>query len=193
MERKKAEYRSAIRSRRMIKQAFLSLIKEKDISKITVTELVERADLNRATFYAHYPDIYGVLEEYEDEAIQFMLSVLHEFEYNSFFQNPTPVLLKINRQLEEDLDFYRIMIASKASDSFLEKLKNIFVEYMSQDESVPAHIRSSVQFEMRLHFFAGGIINMYKQWFSGRLKGSLNDISVEIGKIITGTPTITML
>ena len=60
MERKKAEYRSAIRSKRMIKQAFLSLIKEKDISKITVTELVERADLNRATFYAHYPDIYGV-------------------------------------------------------------------------------------------------------------------------------------
>lgn len=189
MEKKKAEYRSSIRSKRMIKQAFLSLIKEKDISKITVTELVERADLNRATFYAHYPDIYGVLEEYEDEAVQFMLSVLNEFEYNSFLQNPTPVLLKINRQLEGDLDFYRIMIASKSSESFLEKLKNIFVEYMSQDESVPASIRSSVQFEMRLHFFAGGIINMYKQWFSGRLKGSLNDISVEIGKIITGTPT----
>ena len=29
----------------------------KDLSKITVTDIVNRADINRATFYAHYPDV----------------------------------------------------------------------------------------------------------------------------------------
>ena len=49
----RAEYRSAIRSRRMIREAYTVLLKEKDLSKITVTDIVNRADINRATFYAH--------------------------------------------------------------------------------------------------------------------------------------------
>ena len=46
----RAEYRSAIRSRRMIREAYTVLLKEKDLSKITVTDIVNRADINRATF-----------------------------------------------------------------------------------------------------------------------------------------------
>lgn len=42
----KAEYRSSIRSRRMIREAYTQLLKEKDLSKITVTDIVTRADLN---------------------------------------------------------------------------------------------------------------------------------------------------
>ena len=48
----RAEYRSAIRSRRMIREAYTVLLKEKDLSKITVTDIVNQADINRATFYA---------------------------------------------------------------------------------------------------------------------------------------------
>ena len=62
MEQKK-EYRSAARSRRLIRRAFLELLDERPFEKITVLELAERADVNRSTFYAHYPDIFGVVEE----------------------------------------------------------------------------------------------------------------------------------
>lgn len=53
----KAEYKSAVRSRTLIKRAFLELLREKSIDKITVTDIVARADINRGTFYAHYDDI----------------------------------------------------------------------------------------------------------------------------------------
>lgn len=49
--------RSSRRSRRMIRQAFEERLREREFSKITVIDIVERADLNRPTFYAHYPDI----------------------------------------------------------------------------------------------------------------------------------------
>lgn len=84
----KAEYRSAIRSRRMIREAYMHLLKEKDLSKITVTDIITRADLNRATFYAHYPDVRGVTEEIENEIIEKMLDILKEFEFTNFFRNP---------------------------------------------------------------------------------------------------------
>lgn len=81
-----ARYRSAIRSRRMIREAYTQLLKEKPLSKITVTDIVTMADLNRATFYAHYPDVRGVTEEIENEIIEKMLEVLKEFKFTNFFQ-----------------------------------------------------------------------------------------------------------
>ena len=49
----------------VINETALELLNEKDISKITVTELCELADINRATFYKYYRDIYDLLENIE--------------------------------------------------------------------------------------------------------------------------------
>lgn len=57
----KAEYRSAIRSRKLIKEALADLLQEKPLDKITVTDVVNRAQINRGTFYAHYADIPDVI------------------------------------------------------------------------------------------------------------------------------------
>ena len=123
----KAEYRSAKRSRMLIRQAYTELLKEKDLNKITVTDIVNRADINRGTFYAHYPDVRGVTEEIENEFIDKMLNILSKFKYNKFFKNPTPLLLETSRFLEKDEKFYKILIQSNNSEIFLEKLKKYFL------------------------------------------------------------------
>lgn len=180
----KAKYRSAIRSIRLIREAFLSLLKEKDVSKITVTDIVNRADLNRATFYAHYPDVRGVMEEFENETIDKLKDVLADVRFDNVFRNPTPILLKINRYLEEDLDLYRTLILSSGSDVFLEKFKKIYIDYMYSDTDIPDYFRDTTALQMRICFFADGILGMYKRWFKGELTGSLNDLALELSKII---------
>ena len=72
----KAEYKSAIRSRRMIQRALVELLQEKELDKITVTDIVTRADINRGTFYAHYADISGVLDSIMENVCQ-TLSLIH--------------------------------------------------------------------------------------------------------------------
>jgi AcrR family transcriptional regulator len=185
MMESKAEYKSSIRSKKMIREAYLELIQEKEIPKITVTDIVRRADINRSTFYAHYTDIRGVQEELENEIIAKMMDVLSEFRYSTFFKKPAPVLLKISRDLEEDIEFYRILILSEASDSFLDKLQHAFVDYMLRDSDIPARVRSSPEWTRRIWFFAGGMTAMYKQWFAGNVPGTLNDISMEVADIIS--------
>ena len=54
-------------TRMIIEQSFLELLKEKPVSKITVTELCGKAQINRATFYKHYLDIPDLLEKLEEE------------------------------------------------------------------------------------------------------------------------------
>lgn len=183
----KSVYRSALRSKRIIRETTLALMKEKDPAKITVTDIVKRADINRTTFYAHYPDVRGVLEEFENESIDHLMEILSEFQYQEFFQNPAPLLLMINRFLEEDLEFYRTLILSSLSNPFLEKLKDICIQYMRSTTAVPKRVRGSVMFEMRVCFFADGIIGMYKRWFKGEMHGSLNDITMEVSKIIANS------
>ncbi|MGG3281101.1 TetR/AcrR family transcriptional regulator [Paenibacillus solani] len=51
-----------IRTRRLLQDAFASLIEEKDFDSITVRDIAERATVNRATFYAHFIDKFEILE-----------------------------------------------------------------------------------------------------------------------------------
>ena len=182
--KKKAEYKSAIRSRRLILQAFTQLMQEKELEKITVTDIIKLADINRGTFYAHYQDTRAVIEQIENDIISKMLEFLKEFQYRSFFQNPLPLLLKIARCLEEDLEFYRILINSSGSEQFLIKLKKIFVTYMENDSDIPSQQKKSAEFYVRINFFAGGVINLYQIWFRGETDLSLNDMSLEMSKFI---------
>ncbi len=168
----------------MIREAYMHLLKEKDLSKITVTDIITRADLNRATFYAHYPDVRGVTEEIENEIIEKMLDILKEFEFTNFFRNPTPLLLKVSRYLEEDTDFYRILVRANGSEIFMEKLKKVFADHMLNDSDIPESMRHSQMVELRVCYFVGGIVNLYKQWFRGDLHCTLNDIALEVSRLL---------
>jgi AcrR family transcriptional regulator len=46
----------AIRSRQLLRRAFLELLREKRYEEISVQEIIERAGVARSTFYAHYVD-----------------------------------------------------------------------------------------------------------------------------------------
>lgn len=188
--RKKAEYRSAIRSRRLIRQAFVDLMKTTDIDKITVTDIITLADINRGTFYAHYQDTRAVIEQIENEIIEKMLEFLDEFKNESFFENPLPLLLKATSWLEADLEFYRILINSRGAEQFLVKLKSTFVRYLVTAGDTPEKIRKSPEFITRIHFFAGGIINLYQVWFRGEMDCSLEEISLEMSRLITSNSTL---
>lgn len=50
------------RTRHMLVQAFTELIHEKEFTSITVHDITDRADVNRSTFYAHFPDKFALLD-----------------------------------------------------------------------------------------------------------------------------------
>src|SRR3984893_11988381 len=51
------------RTRHLLQDALKRLLEEKEFDKITIRDITEAATLNRATFYAHYPDKFALLEE----------------------------------------------------------------------------------------------------------------------------------
>ena len=51
------------RTRQLLQDALRKLLKQKGFDSITVQDITEAATLNRATFYAHYPDKFALLGE----------------------------------------------------------------------------------------------------------------------------------
>lgn len=58
------------KTKNSLKQEFLRLLQEKNISKITIKELTDAADINRGTFYTYYDDLYDLRDEIESDLLE---------------------------------------------------------------------------------------------------------------------------
>ncbi len=63
---KKMDRRTAY-TRMVIKESLVKLLEGKHLSEVTVKELCELAQINRATFYRNFMDVYDVYEQMEEE------------------------------------------------------------------------------------------------------------------------------
>ena len=62
MKEKKTDHRTKY-TKMVIRDAFQMLLKKKPIQKITIADICSAAEISRPTFYAHYEDIYALLDE----------------------------------------------------------------------------------------------------------------------------------
>ena len=171
----KAEYRNAIRSKKLINAALADLLTEKPLDKITVTDVVNRADINRGTFYAHYKDIPDVV----DHLIQQTFSAIRDAMIAQS-QNNTSIgltlLTTIQAILEEDLLFYRKILNSAASSIMQEQLVEIVTEFMLENKH-QFYSGTQEQYQIAIGFCAGGLSNLYRDWFAGKLPYSLSELT----------------
>lgn len=102
--------------------AFLELRSKKEIEKITVKELCEKAMINKSTFYSHFSDIYALSEYLE---IQVTNEILSEIEHPEFLFSKSE---EFNRQLIYALlsheSLIQTLFSGSRSHSFLVCLEN---------------------------------------------------------------------
>lgn len=111
-------------TQRMIKESFLSLLKEKPINKITVKEVCELAELNRATFYSHYSDCFALMESIEQELLNAFgqsLCLIDGFDVSA-------LISALYAMVEQHGDACRILIFDGASPTVLGKMIDLAKE-----------------------------------------------------------------
>ncbi len=165
----KAEYRSAIRSRRLINTALTELLQQKPLEKITVTDVVNRAQINRGTFYAHYRDIPDLI----NRMVEQMFARIREGMAN--MENPreaAPGLLlgQIQKQIEENMAFCKVMISrnhAMMESQLCSVLQDYLLKGYGQNEDC----------ELKLRFCAGGLTKLYQDWLTGKIVCSMEEFN----------------
>ena len=74
---------------------------EKPISRITIKELCEDADINRATFYAHYNDQYDLLKKIEEDLIGEINSYLNRFTFMGSEADSVQIITRIFEYIDQ--------------------------------------------------------------------------------------------
>ena len=64
-------------TKKIIKETFINLLEQKELTKITVSEICEIADINRATFYRYYLDVYDLLSNIQKEIEEELRNAYH--------------------------------------------------------------------------------------------------------------------
>lgn len=179
----KAEYRSAIRSKRMIIDSLADLLQDKPLDKITVTDVVNRAQINRGTFYAHYADIPDVINYLIMGIFSTIEQAISE-EPKQLSDIPHVLLMRIQTFLEEDMEFCKKVMNSSAAAMMQEQLIQFVMDYMLQHEHVYGFGDHQL-YVLTIRFCAGGLGNLYRDWFAGKIDITLDQLTQEAENMVS--------
>lgn len=154
-------------TKNQILDAFIKILNNKDISKITISDITKEAKINRGTFYRHFIDKNDLIEKKESEILSQAAEILQNFtnndsDLNNFNKYRTDVL----RVLYDNSSFVSAMIGENGDLTFETKLltemytfsKNN-IKYFGLSIEKPTKKQ-----EIALQFLANGLLGALKFW-----------------------------
>ncbi len=167
------------KTRRSIINAFLQLRAKKPLEKITVKELSALAEINKATFYLHYKDIYDLSETLERETVQSALSSI---------QRPADILTDLRSFIRQLGDAFvsnerliKILFEGSRSSSFVSILEDELMKVIHETD--PYHSISQESRMMMTYMIYGGYYTYFKYCDMG-IKTVLEMMEKMAGRII---------
>ncbi|BDF33384.1 TetR family transcriptional regulator [Lachnospiraceae bacterium] len=171
------DYRVKV-TRMLIRKAFTALLGEKPIQSITVKELCLKAGINRGTFYAHYTDIYDLLEKMEDEmTADFRKALEPLLSTGSGELTPLYITTGVFQCLKDNADICTVTLGPYGDKEFAARLIQ-----MGQEKCVETYTRyfeeaTPRQIEYFYAFVSAGCIGVLEKWLAEGMAGSARDIA----------------
>lgn len=142
-------------------QALLDIMEEKPIAKITVKELMERAGLNRGTFYLHYTQPSDVLEEIEDEFMEGQAALFTSTWQEGSYQE---VMASLFSWIVENQKLAKILMGKNGDPSLEYRLQAYAKETIIREwlKEKPHYNREKLEY--LYEFLATGSMHMILLW-----------------------------
>lgn len=148
----------------MIRSSFIELLREKPVAKVSVTELCERAGINRATFYAHYADpsdlLRSIEEEFMSELSRWVGPAISARSSGALEETLTAIIEYIG----ENAAVCSVLLSSSGDAGFQAKVVD------AVEQPFLAGFRRGGSREVAEYFYtfaADGCVGMLKKWLSG--------------------------
>lgn len=164
MEEKKRNRREEY-TRRVIREAFLDMLKKQNVEKISVSALCDQADINRSTFYRHYADIYSILDEICEEYFQRLftnLLALKNPDAEDLRQATRNIILQACTITEVNKEIYQLLLFRQPTARFQQKINDAFYQLHVSSHDL-THVRND---ETNLHYqyMISGILGLWLAW-----------------------------
>ncbi|HBM74625.1 MAG TPA: TetR/AcrR family transcriptional regulator [Clostridiaceae bacterium] len=173
--------RRCIKTRKAIKQVFIRLMTEKDINKITIKEIADEANINRKTFYSHYRDVNGVLDDIENDILEQLCGIIENLDIQKAIYDPYPIFKELTNIINNDFNFYKYLLQSTSHSRLLEKIKHVLKKRIV--EILGTEISNKEMLPYAIEFALSGILSIYQEWLNSDRAYSLEEISAFAGSL----------
>ena len=163
-------------TRMVLKESLMALMEQKDITKITIKELCQRADVNRSTFYAHYRDQYDLLLQIEDyilEEINVNLSGFDMEDRCGTFR----ILENIFCYIKDNSGFCRLLLSERGDVQFQKRVMDLCQSrYIEQWLTSQKHVEAETVEYLYL-YLVNGSIGVVQNWLRTGMRRSPSEMA----------------
>jgi hypothetical protein len=161
----------------VIRNSLIKFMKEKPITKITVKELCDDADINRATFYAHYQDQYDLLHQVEEDIIENIHQQLSGYDFQNSDLVQLEMIENILVYIEDNAELFAILLNNSNGDM---NFQQEVIKIIGEQHFIPILGKDTFSIEDAeyiFHFLASGSVGIIQMWLAGNMKKSAKEIA----------------
>ncbi|MBO3065535.1 TetR/AcrR family transcriptional regulator [Staphylococcus shinii] len=189
------EDRRVRKTKNAIKQAFIKLLAEKELERITIQDITTLADINRGTFYLHYEDKYILLSDLEDEFIDDLAEEIGTFklvlqgsnleDFAKIFSEK--ILKNIILHIQKDIDFYLLIFKLDRKSHLEDKISELIYVNMAKNINNKTKI-SGIPLDYFHSYVSGATISFIKHWVQDKNRMDPDVVVDYLFKIIFNGP-----
>ncbi|HBR30711.1 MAG TPA: TetR/AcrR family transcriptional regulator [Clostridiales bacterium] len=166
----------------VLKDSFITLLEKKDISKISITEICENADINRATFYAHYNDQYDFMNQIQDELLGNVENHLAAFSKNDLPIAIVDMVEQIFEYIKENARICKLLLSDRGDLNFQKRV--FMLVYENIINNIVWNDSISKEDAEYIHAFTlTGCIGVIQKWLNDDMKKSPRFMAATILKL----------
>ncbi|MCR4896008.1 MAG: TetR/AcrR family transcriptional regulator [Lachnospiraceae bacterium] len=164
----KTEDKRVIRTKQAIRDAFWTLLEERNFEKISVSDLADRAGINRKTFYAYYDSLDALVEEVEDDLTKNYEPIFRDARSLETALKPYDFINRLNAQIT--LDYHKLSLFNHKGllPHYIEKIKCLLIEIFRAEDFITMDEKQDARFLLFLEFTTAGALSMLSSWTQKR-------------------------
>lgn len=164
----KAMDRRQRKTRDAIFEAFTQLLREKNVQQITVGEIIARADVGRATFYAHFETKDYLLKAFCEDLFCHIFDSVDgaETTHHHLFTcgAQAPVFLHLLQHLQKNDHQILQLLACRNNDVFLRYFKEGLIKLAEQQVDASAGENDPLPRNFRINHIAATFAETVRWW-----------------------------
>ncbi|MCT9852302.1 TetR/AcrR family transcriptional regulator [Priestia megaterium] len=172
--------RRIARTQEAIKKAFLELMSEKSFDSITIQNIADRANINRATVYLHYLDKFDLLDKIMEEHIENM-SDFCESEADLNWIDST---IHCMEYLESNYLFFSTMLASEGARYFRNRFLQHNIEEFKKDVDITKGKNLGQNEDVIVEFVANAYVGVVEWWLKNEMPYSPKEMAEKVGNLL---------
>jgi AcrR family transcriptional regulator len=167
------------RTRRLLREALVSLMLDRDFASISIRDITERAEVAYITFFRHYESLDQLLMEVLDEGLGELLTRIETLTKQSDTSNLETEGRLIFEYIAQKADLFRILFKSQSVTRIRKKVvRNIAVTF--QKSCLPlAQSGNITTTAMLSNHIATSLLALIEWWLDNKMRPS----PVEMGKV----------